>query len=147
MKDEASKQPQNKKSEYGGALLELALVTPLLLMLLSAVITAGPYIHIGIAVQQASSDCAISAAQSLNEAQGYMQGLAAAQSSFNTFGLSMSNVDFRLKGNWERGGLVKCAVSYDVPFGKLPMRQILFLPDVVSYSVTLPVQFYKSTWR
>jgi hypothetical protein len=96
------------KRERGSAVLEMAVILPLATILLSAILTLGPYVHIGIAVRQAAYDCAVSAAQSLDPAQGHNQGLAAARESFSAFRLSYANASFSLSGSWERGGSVAC---------------------------------------
>jgi hypothetical protein len=135
------------KSERGSAVLEIAAILPLAAILLSAVLALGPYVHIGIAVRQAAYDCAVSAAQSLDPAQGYDQGLAAAQESFSAFRLSPANASFSLSGSWERGGNVSCSVSYRVPMGAFPMERVVNMPETISAAVLLPVQAFKSEWR
>lgn len=135
------------RSEQGTATLEIAVILPLAAILLSAVLMLGPYIHIGIATRQAAYDCAVAAAQSLDEAQGYTQGLAAAQSSFAVFRLSPGNAGYSLAGDWERGGAVACTVTYRVPVGAFPMKVVVNLPETVSATVRLPVQAFKSEWR
>jgi len=127
--------------------MEMAVILPLLAILASAIITAGPYVRIAIATQQAAYDCAISAAQSLNAEQGYMQGAVAVRQSFETFGLNIGNSTTRVFGNWNRGSNVMCEVSYHVPLGNLPLTQILAMPSTVKYSVTLPAQYFKSKWK
>jgi Flp pilus assembly protein TadG len=135
------------KRERGSAVLEMAVILPLATILLSAILTLGPYVHIGIAVRQAAYDCAVSAAQSLDPAQGHNQGLAAAQESFSAFRLSHANASFSLSGSWERGGSVACAVSYSVPTSAFPMERVVNMPEAISATVQLPVQAFKSEWR
>lgn len=134
-------------TENGSATLEMALIVPLAAILLSGVLTLGPYVHIGIAVHQAAYDCAAAAAQSLDAEQGYYQGLATARESFATFRLNPDNAAFSLSGAWERGGVVACSVSYLVPTGAFPMKRIVEMPETVGAVLQLPVQFFKSEWR
>ncbi len=125
----------------------MAVILPLAALLLSAAITLGPYIHIGIATQQAAYDCAVAAAQSLDSAQGYMQGITAAQDSFTSFRLNPYFAEYHLTGSWERGGMVSCTVGYQVPVDASPMRMVAAMPRVVRATVHLPVQVFKSQWR
>lgn len=137
----------SKTYEKGSAVLEMAVILPLAAILLSAVLMMGPYVHIGIAARQAAYDCAVSAAQSLDETQGYFQGLAAAQASFAAFRLNPGGAGYSLSGVWERGGAVACTVSYRVPVGAFPLKVVVNLPETVSARVRLPVQAFKSEWR
>jgi hypothetical protein len=107
----------------------------------------GPFIHMKIAVQQSAYDCALSAAQSLDRKQGYMQGVVAAQESFAAFGLPYENLGINILGNWERGGQVVCSVSFNIPKANFPMAIIVPLPDAITASTVLPAQQWKSLWR
>ncbi len=135
------------RRENGSAVLEMAVILPLAALLLAAAITLGPYIHIGIATQEAAYDCAVAAAQSLNAAQGYLQGMSAARDSFTSFRLSPAFAQYSLSGSWERGGMISCTVGYQVPVEASPMRLVAAMPRVVRSSVRLPVQVFKSQWK
>lgn len=136
-----------KGREKGTAVLEMAAILPLAVVLLAGVLTLGPYVHIGIATQQASYDCAVAAAQSLDSSQGGMQGIAAAQASFQAFRLNNSRASYSLAGNWERNGWVECSVSYSVPLGAFPLKEVVSMPEIVQAHTVLPVQVFKSEWR
>lgn len=133
--------------ERGSAVLEMAAVLPLAAILLSAVLSLGPYVHIGITVQEAAYDCAVAAAQSLDSSQGYLQGILAARESFASFRLDPGLANYALSGAWERGGEVACTVGYRVPLEAAPLRMLAPLPAMVSSTVRLPVQTFKSIWR
>ncbi len=133
--------------QRGQAVLELAIVLPILALLLGAVTALGPLVYMHIATQQASYDCAIAAAQSLDEAQGYFQGLYAAQASFGTFNLNPGRADISVRGNWDRNGMVVCEVIYSVPTEAFPFHAVLSPPSVVRYSVSVPPHAFKSIWR
>ena len=135
------------RPQAGQAILELAIVLPILALLLGAVIALGPLVYMHIAVQQASYDCAIAAAQSLDGGQGYAQGLYAAQASFGAFNLNPGRSDVSVRGNWERNGMVVCEIVYRVPTGAFPFHAVLSLPPEVHYSVSLPLHAFKSEWR
>ena len=138
---------RRERCEKGSAVLEMAVILPLAALLLSAAITLGPYIHIGIATQEAAYDCAVAAAQSLDSTQGYLQGMTAAQDSFTSFRLNPSFAQYSLSGSWERGGMVSCTVGYQVPVDASPLRMVAAMPRVVRSSVHLPVQVFKSQWK
>jgi len=135
-----------KNRERGSATLEMAVILPITAIILSAILAMGPYIHITFATRQASYDCAVAAAQSLNSGQGYLQGMTAAKMSYNYFGLDSGNMRVNLYGSWDRNGMVMCEVSYDIPTGAFPMRMIVPLPDSYSYTTTLSAQRWKSEW-
>ncbi len=135
------------RGEKGSAILEMAVILPLTALLLAAVISMGPYIHIGIATRQAAYDCAVAAAQPLDATQGYLQGMVAARESFSSFRLNPSSAEYTLSGSWERGGSVSCTIGYRVPTGASPVRMVAPMPEVVQASVHLPVQAFKSIWK
>ena len=135
------------RPEKGQSILELAIVLPILALLLGAVIALGPLVYMHIATQQASYDCAIAAAQSLDAAQGYAQGLYAAQASFGAFNLTPARADISVRGDWERNGMIVCEIAYRVPTGAFPFHAVISLPSEVRYSVSLPPHAFKSEWR
>ena len=135
------------RPERGQSILELAIVLPILALLLGAVIALGPLVYMHIATQQASYDCAVAAAQSLDAAQGYAQGLYAAQASFGAFNLTPARADISVRGDWERNGMIVCEIAYRVPTGAFPFHAVISPPSEVRYSVSLPPHAFKSEWR
>ena len=131
----------------GDAVLEMAVIVPLLALLLSAAVAMGPYVHITFAVRQAAYDCAVAAAQSLDQAQGYSQGTVAARLSFDAYGLASDLAQIDLSGAWERGGMVGCTVTYDIPVENFPLKLVVPLPESYSYTCYLPLQVWHSEWR
>src|SRR3990172_3425911 len=125
------------RPERGQSILELAIVRPILALLLGAVIALGPLVYMHIATQQASYDCAIAAAQSLDAAQGYAQGLYAAQASFGAFNLTPARADISVRGDWERNGMIVCEIAYRVPTEAFPFHAVLSPPSEVRYAVSL----------
>ena len=138
---------RHSRPQQGQAILELAIVLPILALLLGAVIALGPLVYMHIATQQASYDCAIAAAQSLDAAQGYAQGLYAAQASFGAFNLTPARADISVRGDWERNGMIVCEIAYRVPTGAFPFHAVISPPSEVRYSVSLPPHAFKSEWR
>ena len=131
----------------GQAVLEMAVVIPLLALLLAAAIAFGPMIYVRLAVQQAAYDCALSAAQSLDGSRGSYQGAEAARQSFTMFSLQPGRADIHVYGDWERGGAVICDVSYHIAAGAFPFHGLVPIPDTLSHSIELPAQANKSEWR
>jgi Flp pilus assembly protein TadG len=125
----------------------LAIVLPIMALLLGAVVALGPLVYMHIATQQASYDCALAAAQSLDAAQGYMQGLHAAQSSFGAFNLKPARADISVRGDWERNGMVICEIVYSVPTEAFPFHAVMSPPSTVRYLVSVPPHAFKSAWR
>ncbi len=133
--------------EKGDAVLEMAVVLPLMLLIVAFILLIGPYPRVIIATDQASYDCAMSAAQSLSFSQGYSQGVTTAMNSFEAFDLPSDNATIQVFGNWGRGGQVGCTISYEMPLGLFPMAQVVNVPSTISHTTVLPVQYYKSDWR
>ncbi len=142
-----TEQNQRIGSEEGQAILELAIVLPILALILGGVIALGPLIYMHIATQQAAYDCAISAAQSLDAVQGYTQGVFAAEASFGAFNLNPGRAGISVRGDWERDGMVACEIIYDVPTEAFPFHAVLSPPAAVQYSVAVPPHAFKSVWR
>ena len=135
-----------KRLEQGDAILELAAILPLMLLIIAFVLLIGPYPRVIIATNQASYDCAMAAAQSLDMSQGYIQGVLVAAQSFDAFGLDYSNVSVQVFGDWNRGGQVGCTIAYEMPLGAFPMVRVVNVPSSIEHSTILPVQYYKSEW-
>lgn len=142
-----TKQNRGIRSQGGQAILELAIVLPILALILGGVIALGPLVYMHIATQQAAYDCAIAAAQSLDPVQGYTQGLYAAQASFGAFNLNPGRAGISVRGDWERNGMVACEIIYDVPTEAFPFHAVLSPPAAVQYSVAVPPHAFKSVWR
>jgi hypothetical protein len=130
-----------KRLEQGDAILELAAILPLMMLIIAFVLLIGPYPRVIIATNQASYDCAMAAAQSLDMSQGYTQGVLVA-----AFSLDYSNVSVRVFGDWNRGGQVGCTISYEMPLEAFPMIRVVNVPSSIEHTTVLPVQYYKSEW-
>ena len=135
------------KNEQGQASLEFIVVLTFFMFLVAWMFLVGPLFHISIAVRQSAYDCAFSAAQSLSTEQGYMQGMVTGQDSIEAFGLNSKRATVSVIGNWDRGGLVTCRVTYDVPLENYPLKQVAQVPETLEYSYSLPVELYKSKWQ
>ena len=135
------------RSEQGSAVLEMAVVIPLMAVLISALFALGPFVHLSFATRQTAYDCAVAAAQSLDPGQGGMQGKVAGKMAAASYSMVTSNISFEVAGNWARNGQVACTATYHIPTGAFPMKMVVPLPSTYSYTVRLPVQIWHSTWR
>jgi len=140
-------QSQFRQSEKGQSSLEFIVVLTFFMFLISWMFLSAPMFHMAIAVRQAAYDCAFSAVQSLSQEQGYMQGVVAGQQSFAASGLNSNRATVTPLGNWDRGGLVTCRVTYSVPLENFPLRRVAPVPSTLEYSYSLPLQKYKSKWQ
>lgn len=136
-----------RSPQRGQAIMGVAIILPVLALILGAAVALGPLLHIHIVTQQAAYDCAIAAAQSLDAAQGYTQGLYAAQASFRSFNLRPGRADISVRGDWKRNGMVVCEVVYRVPTEAFPFHAVLSPPSTVRYTISVPPHAFKSIWR
>lgn len=138
---------KRSKFERGSSFLEFATILPIVAIISTSIIIIGGLIHMRIATYQAAYDCAFSAAQSLDNAQGYIQGVFAAQESFSSFGLPYGNADISVRGEWGRGGQIVCTIVYHIPVDAIPFGSVGPVPESFESNVTLPTQQYKSIWE
>ena len=136
-----------RKGERGSAVYEMAVVITLMAILISGIFSLGPFVHISFATRQTAYDCAVAAAQSLDAAQGRMQGEVAGRMTAVSFSMLTGNISFEVAGNWARNGQVVCTATYQIPTGAFPMKMVVQLPSSYSYTVRLPIQIWHSTWR
>jgi Flp pilus assembly protein TadG len=110
------------RGESGQALVEAALVLPVLLVLVFGVVMAGRVVHAKIAVQAAAREASRTLATAPSEEQGLTDANNAARSAADGYGLSSNGLSVDLQSNgFERGGTVSASVSYDVALGGLPL--------------------------
>jgi Flp pilus assembly pilin Flp len=108
--------------ESGSAMIEAALVIPVVLVIVFGVVMTGRVVHAQIAVQEVAREAgrtlasAGSAPTGLEEARS--RGLAVA----GGHGLSAGQLELVLDlGAFERGGTVRAQASYTVGLGDLPL--------------------------
>lgn len=136
-----------RASESGQAAVETALVILVLLALLGGVMAIGPLIYTHLAVLTAANDCATAAAQTLDPGQGHFQGVSAAQETLASFRVRQGAAAITVSGVWTRGSPVTCRIGYEVDLSGIPMAASFNLPTDIEYTVSLPAQAYKSTWK
>lgn len=131
------------RGESGQALVEAALVLPVLLVLIFGVVMAGRVVHAKIAVQAAAREASRTLATAPSEEQGLTAADDAARSAADGYGLPADDVAVELESNgFERGGAVTASVSYDVGLGGLPLLDAVDI--TVSSSHSEQVDPYRS---
>jgi Flp pilus assembly protein TadG len=131
------------RGESGQALVEAALVFPVLLVLVFGVVMAGRVVHAKIAVQAAAREASRTLATAPSEEQGLTDANDAARSAADGYGLSAGGLSVDLQSNgFERGGTVSASVSYDVGLGGLPLLDAVDI--TVSSSHSEQVDPYRS---
>lgn len=129
----------------GTALIETALVLPLLLFAAFGVIGVGRVTRAQMAVDAVTREAARSAAMASDPESALNQGLARAQAVAREDGLATSSVRLVLDvGQFARGGQVEASARYPVAFGDLPL---LSWAQVTVTSVHVePIDPYRSRW-
>lgn len=131
------------RGESGQALVEAAIVLPVLLVLVFGVVMAGRVVQAKIAVQSAAREAGRELATAPSEEQGLTAADEAARSAADGYGLSPDGLSVELESNgFERGGTVTATVSYDVGLGGLPLIDALDI--TVSSSHSEHVEPYRS---
>lgn len=108
--------------ESGAALIETALVIPVLLVLLAGIVMTGRVAHAQIAVQSVARE----AARTLAVAPSASEGLASAQqralAAASGHGLAIERLALSIDaGAFDRGGVVQAEATYPVTLGDLPL--------------------------
>jgi Flp pilus assembly protein TadG len=131
------------RGESGQALVEAALVLPVLLVLVFGIVMTGRVVHAKIAVQAAAREASRTLATAPSEEQGLTDADDAARSAADGYGLSVDGLSVDLESNgFERGGTVSASVSYDVGLGGLPLLDAVDI--AVSSSHSEQVDPYRS---
>ena len=109
------------RSEAGQALVEAALVIPVLLLLAFGVVMVGRIAHAKVAVQAAAREAGRTLATASSESEGVAAALQSARSVAEGYGLSQSSLEVDVdSGGFQRGGVATAEVSYRVPLADLP---------------------------
>ncbi len=123
------------REESGQALVEAAIVLPVLLVLVFGVVMAGRVVHAKIAVQAAAREAGRALATASSEHQGLTDADNAARSAADGYGLAADGLSVDLESNgFERGGTVTATVSYDVGLGGLPLLDSVGVTVTSSHS-------------
>lgn len=106
----------------GSALVEAALVLPVLLILVAGIVMAGRVAHAQIAVQSVAREAGRTVAIAPSESEGLAAGEARALAVASGHGLATAQLGLVIDaGGFERGGVVRVEASYPVGLGDLPL--------------------------
>jgi len=110
------------RGESGQALVEAAVVIPVLLLLAFGVVMAGRISHAKIGVQTAAREAAREVATAPSELEGLTAGHETARSVADGYGMSQERLTVELDANgFDRGGTATAEVTYGVGLGDLPL--------------------------
>ena len=106
----------------GQALVETALVIPILLMLAFGVIGAGRLTRARMGVDAVAREAARAAAMAGDPASALSQGTARGQAAATGYGLTNGTLQLSIDvGRFERGGEIQASAGYTVSFGDIPL--------------------------
>ena len=129
--------------ESGQALVEAALVIPVLLLLAFGVVMAGRVSHAKIAVQAAAREASRALATAPSEQDGMAEALQTARSVAQGYDLSQERLTVNIESNgFQRGGTASAEVTYQVPLADLPLLNRLEV--TVSSSHSERIDLYRS---
>jgi len=112
--------------ESGGALIETALVIPVLLVLVAGIVMTGRVAHAQIAVQSVAREAARTLAVAPSASEGLVSAEQRALAAANGHGLATERLSLSIDaGAFERGGVVQAEATYPVSLGDLPLLGIL----------------------
>jgi hypothetical protein len=137
--------PRPDRRERGQALVEVAMVLPLLLLLAVGVVAVGRIVSVQAGVAAVAREAARSAALADTPSEAAERGLARGAAVAAGYGLT--GASFRLEvdpGRLERGGVVRAEARYGVGLADLPLLGWASVP-VRSLQVE-PIDPYRSRW-
>ena len=139
-----ARRPHKRRDrERGVALVEAALVLPVLLVVVFGVVAAGRVVQAKIAVQAAAREASRTLATAPSEAVGLADSMAAGQSVAEGYGLSSDRLTVETTSNgFTRGGTASAVVSYNVSLSGMPLLGALDV--VVSSTHTDRIELYRS---
>lgn len=133
------------KGQHGQALVETALVIPILLLLAFGVIGVGRLVQAQLGVSAVARESARAAALANEPAEAIARGLARGQEV--AAGYQLDNGSLRLgvePGALARGGRVGAVASYEVTLEDLPLLGWVRIPVVSDHSER--TDLYRSRW-
>ncbi len=131
---------------HGQALIETALVIPMLLVLAFGVVGVGRVTQAQLAVSAAAREAARVGALSDDAAQAKEQGRSQGEKVAQGYGLTGDSFTITVDaGSFERGGKVRAEARYEVALDDLPLLGWARLP-VASEHVER-IDLYRSRWK
>ena len=129
--------------ESGQALVEAALVLPVILLVVFGVVMAGRVTHAKVAVQASAREASRALATAASEQQGLADAAEAGRSTAEGYGLGAERLTVDASSNgFERGGTASAEVTYRVPLGGLPLLNQVDIS--VSSTHTERIDLYRS---
>ena len=131
--------------ERGQALVEAALVIPILLSLVFGVVAVGRVVQAELGVVAVAREAAKAAAVAETPSEALAQGSARGQETAN--GYNLTNGSFGLSvdaGAFERGGQIRASAHYQVSLHDLPLLGWVTVP--LQSSHVERVDLYRSRW-
>ena len=134
---------QRLSGQSGQALVEAALVIPVLLLLAFGVVMAGRVSHAKIAVQAAAREASRTLATASSEDEGLAEAFQTARSVAEGYDLSQERLTVNVESNgFQRGGTASAEITYRVPLADLPLLNRLEV--TVSSSHSERIDLYRS---
>jgi len=110
------------RSEAGSALIETAIVLPVVLVLIAGIVTTGRVVQAQVAVQTVAREAGRTMAVAPSAASGLSAAEARAHAVAHGHGLSPDDLVLSIDaGAFARGGTVSTVASYPVSLGGLPL--------------------------
>lgn len=129
----------------GQALVETALVLPILLILAFGVVGVGRLTEARMGVDAVAREAARSAALASDPASALSQGTARGRAVATGYGLTNGTLQLSVDvGQFERGGQVQASASYTVSFNDLPL--LSWAQATVSSVHFERLDLYRSRW-
>lgn len=135
-----------RKNERGQALVELALVIPVLLLLAFGVIAAGRVTEAQMGVSAVSREAARAAALANDPGAAASQGMARGQQVATGYQLADGSLQLAVNaGGFARGGTVQASAHYTVSLADLPLLGWAHM--TVGSTHLERVDLYRSFWQ
>ena len=129
----------------GSALVETALVAPLLLMMAFAIIGIGRVLQARVGVAEVAQEAATTAAMANNGAEAAQRGLSRGKDVAAGYGLTNGSFELAVDpGSFDRGGQVVAVAKYRVGLSDLPLLQWTTIP--MQSRRIAPIDLYRSRW-
>jgi len=122
VKDRGHASTQASKNERGQALVEVALVIPVLLLLAFGVVAVGRVTDAQMGVSAVAREAARAAALANDPGEAASQGVTRGQEVAAGYHLGDGSLQLAVNaGNFTRGGTVQASAHYTVSLGDLPL--------------------------
>ena len=134
-----------RAAQSGQALIETALVIPLLLILAFGVVGVGRVAQARLSVSAVAREAARAAALADNSGDAVAQGLARGREAAGGYGLANGSLRLSVDpGAFARGGQIRAAASYEVTLDDLPLMGWARVPVASEHFER--IDLYRSRW-